>query len=217
MESLLEKITLYDVIGYGIPGCVFLAIIAITKEVYLLPQVIQVYENFTAVVIFTCLVFGYVIGILMSEISRICVDIVFGKITGFILVRILKKNCGNILIEPQMVDLARLKSILVTRGVLKVNSNDNSLIEQHLSTMYSDIQTDSEYKRIHNYASAATMYKNMTMSFLSGGIATIVFSSKYLNVGVACIIGAMLYLVRWYRFEKKKNNYTVLWFMEKYA
>lgn len=215
MESLVEKITLYDVIGYGIPGCIFLMLVVWGRKLYLLPQVIEAYENFSGAVIFAYLSFGYVIGILLSEISRIFVEILNSSLK-IIYPKRLKENSMEPFIKKKIVPVSTLREILTLQGLLINNVEDAELIEKHMSVMYSDIQTDPDYKRIHNYASAATMYKNMSMTFLMGVFAAGRYPVVFSEFSVICIVCSILFFLRWFRFEKKRNNYTVLWFVKKY-
>ena len=86
---------------------------------------------------------------------------------------------------------------------------------KHYINMYSDIQADSLYVRVHNYASAALLYKNM---MVVSGICAVKFylSNQMLEMFVA-FMAIIIFAVRWYRFEKKTKCYVINWYVKKYV
>lgn len=54
----------------------------------------------------------------------------------------------------------------------------NTDLLNYLPMIYGTVQSDEKYKRLHNYASSETMYKNLTAAVLLGGIPEILFATE---------------------------------------
>lgn len=201
--ELLQKFTLYDLLGYMLPGGV------VVYAAFCAGQNTEIVSLKTA----AFLVFSYLAGILLSELMidiRALVMQAACRLTG---------KAGN---HKKSVyeELGLPKSLLeeVLRST-KLLEGDGELEEeripaQYLQHMYSDIQTDTKYGRIHNYASAAVMYKNLTAAFvLCSGCHLFRAERGYAALYLA---GAVLFAVRERRFRKKQYGYAVHWYVEKY-
>lgn len=201
--ELLQKFTLYDLLGYMLPGGVAVYVVFCQEQ------------NTESVPLQTAafLVFGYLAGILFSELMS---DI---RALALWVVRGLTGKAGK---HKKSVyeELGLPKSLLeeVLRGTKLLAGNEELEEEripaQYLRHMYSDIQTDTKYGRIHNYASAAVMYKNLTVAFA-------VCSGCYLfraerGYAALYLAGAVLFAVRERRFRKKQYGYAVHWYVEKH-
>ena len=95
MSGFLEKITLYDLLGYTIPGFVFFLIMlygVYSTDTLVLLETYKNYNGFLAIVL---LVASYLVGIAMSELGRI-VDWIISKVlqknTLLIIWRVLKEQ-----------------------------------------------------------------------------------------------------------------------------
>lgn len=207
MSGFLEKITLYDLLGYTIPGFVFLLIMlygVYSTDTLVLLETYKNYNGFLAIVL---LVASYLVGIAMSELGRIVDWIIskfFTKEYTFDNMESIKRAMANSKFWEEQTDM-------------EVNTIA-------IKMMYSDIQTDENYKRIHNYASAGVMYKNMFTSLLGGNIILLFrhiffgINYPYFNICFCVLLFlALIFLVRWKRFEGKTNNYTINWFIKKYT
>lgn len=117
-----------------------------------------------------------------------------------------------------MLKEAIKKSKLVENGDLIQNTD----LLNYLPMIYGTVQSDEKYKRLHNYASSETMYKNLTAAVLLGGIPEILFLPQKLQCGIIAgivvvwILSVILLMRRYYRFRIKKSAYSLIWFIEKY-
>lgn len=206
MDTLLEKITLYDFIGYTIPGGVFLGILVAEIRPVFLGKMLKDYEGYALYLFLVFWVLSYVCGICLSEISRFFFD----RIQA-LLVKKKWKQDG--------IEVGLLRAALRNSGLALENEEEAELVKENMAVMYSSIQSDAQYKRIHNYASAEVMYKNMSFVLLVGAIIS--FFCFWLCGGsvIWCLIylaTAVIFGIRWSRFAKKKWKYTIYWFQEKY-
>lgn len=209
MDSLFEKITLYDFLGYAVPGCVCLLML-LAEWILTMPlETLEHLEAFGVGLGLTFLLLGYVLGVFLSQVSRS----VFDPLVD--LWELLCKKIRPERAERNIVDEETLKSALrksrLVRGEIKGNVPDD-----YMTLMYGVVQVDPDYKRIHNYSSAACMYKNMAAALMMGG--AVWYISGYWDKSWICLcfLIAVFYWGRWRRFEKKKNDYAMVWFVEKY-
>lgn len=194
--ELLEKITLYDLLGYTLPGCILLYVWGVFGD-----------AGSEAGTLFWLVfaVMGYVTGILISEASSWLIG---GKIFSEKLKRDAEKK---IKIDPEAVKRALKKANVLPDPK---PAADMELVWAYLAVMYADIQTDSNYNRIHNYASAVPLYKNMAV--VSALCAVIYAWRQQWIFGAASAVAIVLFIHRWRRFEIKKILYTVNWYVNKY-
>lgn len=205
MDSIIEKVTLYDVLGYMLPGS--LVMLAVGGKLYQGTEVwfVESYQDLNGFVWYGFILLSYLCGILLSELSRMCKRIMAwvggkGKI---------ERPVSNEII------IAALKKAEV------INSGDTQIdVERYMSYMYSVVQTDQNYKRIHNYASAESMYKNLAFAVFLSAVIVSTYSGGYAWGNVVCpLAGGICAVVFWHRHQRflvKKENYAVSWFVEKY-
>lgn len=194
--ELLEKITLYDLLGYALPGCILLYVLGVFGDAGS-----EAGAFFALVFVVT----GYVTGILISEASAWLIG---GKTFSEKLKRDAEKK---IKIAPEAVKRA-LKKANVLPG--SKPAADMELVWTYLAVMYADIQTDSNYNRIHNYASAVPLYKNMAVV---SALCAVIYAWRHQWIFCAASAAAVvLFVHRWRRFEIKKILYTVNWYVNKY-
>lgn len=210
MDSVFEKFTLYDLVSYFVPGLVFMCLVCGS----FLPSILiyyepKVWDGLTGYAAFVFLVFSYVMGIAISSVSAFL--------------------GGKILTKPRKLDETGLERALLKSGlqfneIVGREEGEGQLSKKFASYIYADIQTDPNYKRIHNYASSETLYKNLSGAFLMGGLVTSLLSylaewpmlnrMEYIYVWEA--IMTLIFLFRWKRFREKKMEYAVRWFVGKY-
>lgn len=237
--ELLQKITLYDLLGYALPGCVLLYIWK-WSDVFAAGDVPA-----SAMIVFVGL--GYLAGILIAELSEL--------VSG-----IWKKSKrAKAAIEKEMeIAPETIRKALFNAGVLRetdeagentanagiadrnaantdsadrstINAantanadsaanvcteDDYGLLWNYFTNMYADIQTDKNCSRLHNYASAELLYKNMAcVSAISAG--RFLWGQQWVAMLLA-VAAAVLFLNRWRRFTQKKVLYTVYWYAAKY-
>lgn len=202
MGSVLEKLTYYDILGYLVPGMIFW-ICTVWEKFFLLPtENLEFLGKLSGFCMLAFIVISYVTGMILSEIAR--------RLSFFVQKYFANEMCSSILEE------AIVKKALKNSGMTE--SEPTKIEKEHYRIMYSAIQADSKYSRIHNYASAEILYKNLVVAFLLSMIGRFFLGEQkeisfYYGI---CIASVIIFGLRWKRFSEKKRDYTVLWFTEKY-
>lgn len=202
MDSILEKITLYDVLGYFVPGSLVMlpvcGLVLSSEE-----GAAVLYEKYQSLFVYGFIVVSYICGILLSEIGRKIADRV-------------KSEWQFPLPEDKIIQA------LSKAGVIDVQGDQSGKVNvsEYMKQMYNDIQSDSEYKRLHNYASAEVLYKNLVTAIpVSAAVLCIYFPQCLLGKGVVLGLGLFGMWIAWSRcrrFYEKKQAYTVCCYVEKY-
>lgn len=212
MESILEKLTLYDLLGYTIPGSMI--IISIKLITFLNGQsagqaVPYGYIEAGGMGLLIGIVLSYVLGIAISEVS------------GWLFELIVKPDKTYDWTEDRMkLTDNEVTAALKKAGLLSGSENINNRkeLENYLERMYADISIDQTYKRIHNYASALVLYRNLFLVFLISAIMMLgLCVMDSVPICIFLIILSIIFLKRSIRFRNKKNKYTVWWFVHKYT
>lgn len=197
--EVLQKLTLYDLLGYALPGCVLLFFLSTENS-----------ENFTkmeagGVLLF--IAFGFLTGIMISEIMR-WVEMLIGKSLG--------KMQWNAIWNRYSLTCERMGRALKKAHILDCidTGAERESFTKYRTAIYADIQTDPKYSRIHNYASLALLCKNMFFVTFFCMIDGIIKNS--FGEGLFGVIGLCCFGVRWQRFGSKKIGYAICWFLEKY-
>ena len=200
--ELLQKLTLYDLLGYTLPGSVLVMLI---QYQFYGDEILYLEGASLFLAAAVLLIIGYLVGIVVSEIMRLIIDKLFGDRKEW------EKICQDYKVSKEAIGRALCKAKMVE------NMNAVSDYEKtfpYKTQMYSDIQTDLKYNRIHNYASAELLYKNMIfVSAVCAGVGIAQTSPVLLFCG---IIGFIFFGIRWKRFYTKKMGYMLCWFVEKY-
>ena len=161
------------------------------------------------------LLWSFLSGLILSELARVISDFADKRGLKDRYVNSVKKTAN---IDGSMLKEAIKKSKLVENGDLIQNTD----LLNYLPMIYGTVQSDEKYKRLHNYASSETMYKNLTAAVLLGGIPEILFLPQKLQCGIIAgivvvwIFSVILLMRRYYRFRIKKSAYSLIWFIEKY-
>lgn len=202
MDSILEKITLYDVLGYFVPGS--LVMLSVSGLILSSVEGAQaLYTAYQSLFVYGFIVVSYICGILLSEIGR--------KITNHV-----KSDWQFPLPEDKIIQA------LSKAGVIDVQEERSGgvNVSEYMKQMYNDIQSDSEYKRLHNYASAEVLYKNLVTAIpVSAAVLCLYFPQCLLGKGVVLGLGLFAMWIAWSRsrrFYEKKQAYTVCCYVEKY-
>ena len=215
MNSIIEKITLYDFFGYLIPGSVFMSLLSVRFIQEQGSDVLTDFQDFKSQVTVLFLLWSFLSGLILSELARM--------ISDFVDKRGLKNRYVNSVksvanIDEPVLKEAMKKSKLVENGILVQDIN----LLKYLPMIYGAVQSDEKYKRLHNYASSETMYKNLTAAVFFGGIPEILFLFQKLQgwimtgIFAVWIFSVILLMHRYYRFRIKKAAYSLIWFIEKY-
>lgn len=235
MDSFLEKVTLYDFFSDFVPGalCLILCACGIFPELAACKAFGE--GNFKGYIGFAFVILGYVLGVAISEIARIiCTKIPqWGREKVREKFFCIGKKKTPKWLQKLNIDEQTLKNALVESGISQssIESAKNICVEKNISLaeyfavqMFADIQVDPNYKRIHNYSSSESMYKNLAFSFIFGALVPGMLKF-FLHIHILERFGwlcglevflAVIFFLRWKSFAKKKNLYTVSWFVEKY-
>lgn len=215
MNSIIEKITLYDFFGYLIPGSVFMSLLLVRIIQELGSDGLTDLKDFKSQLTVLFLLWSFLSGLILSELARVISDFVDKRGLKDRYVNSVEKAAN---IDESMLKEAIKKSKLVENGDLIQNTD----LLNYLPMIYGTVQSDEKYKRLHNYASSETMYKNLTAAVLLGGIPEILFLPQKLQCGIIAgivvvwILSVILLMRRYYRFRIKKSTYSLIWFIEKY-
>lgn len=215
MNSIIEKITLYDFFGYLIPGSVFMSLLSVRIIQEVGSDVLTDLQNFKSQLTVFFLLWSFLSGLILSELARVISDIVdkLGLKNKYV---DSVKDTANI--DEPMLKEAMQKSKLAENG----DNIQYADLLKYLPMIYGAVQSDEKYKRLHNYASSEIMYKNLTVAVFLGGIPEILFLPQKLQgwsmkgIFVVWILSVILLMHRYYRFRIKKSVYSLIWFVEKY-
>lgn len=212
MGNLLEKITLYDILGYMFPGCVlllFLFLGACSEDFF---AFLNRWKENMGILSFLFILASYLCGIILSELTELAVwikkKIRAGKPVEWEKDASLREQVAAALIKSGYHETKEdIKTEIENKGLTRT---------RYMGYMYGAVQGSAEYKRIHDYASAFVLYKNLAAAFAIG-TAALALSGKWdfgaLAAGGVC---CLLMINRSIRFYHKKNLYAVVWFLDKY-
>ncbi len=200
--EILQKLTLYDLLGYALPGGVLLMVYG--------QENLDVLFDEGAKGWILLLLFGFLVGVAICEIMQ-CVESLWNK---FLSDKQWSKICKKYSLTAERMGQA-LKNARIIQAS-DTNANNISLEEcrKYRVAVYADIQTDPKYSRIHNYASAALLYKNMV--FVAVFAAWRVWGQWETKEIVFLLIASLCFFVRWIRFSERQMGYALCWFADKY-
>ncbi len=205
MESFLEKVTLYDFYGYTLPGCYFLLLTSASRAKQVFGLLIK-YKDTALYLFFVFLLLGFVAGLLFTQIS----SVVFGKI--------LKPDRSHYMSQESLgISFGLIQKALFHAGLIDDSQKiDGANLGKYGWVMFSDIQVDPKYRRLHNYASMELLFKNMSLASAIGGVL-VSWSMGWAWLYLPCFGAAVLLGWQGCQFTVKKEVYTLFWFVEKYA
>lgn len=215
MNSIIEKITLYDFFGYLIPGAVFMSLLSVRFIQELGSDILTDLQGFKSQLMVFFLLWSFLSGLVLSELARVISDVVdkLGLKNKYV---DSVKDTANI--DEPMLKEAMQKSKLAENG----DNIQYADLLKYLPMIYGAVQSDEKYKRLHNYASSEIMYKNLAAAVLFGGIPEILFLIQKIQgwtikgAVAVWILSVFLLMHRYYRFRIKKSAYSLIWFIEKY-
>lgn len=79
--------------------------------------------------------------------------------------------------------------------------------------MYADIQADSRYSRVHNYASSGLVCSNLSLVVAISSVLLSIYRPELLN-GIGLVSSVLLY-IRGIKQRNRKLDYTLDWFIQK--
>lgn len=207
MEKFIEKFTFYDILGYGLPGFLFLIISSwIFSPEFTSKLDIGFFTN-DVVLVLSVLAGSHVIGSLFSELGHY-----------------LFKGRGKVCPErTTIVQEAEKKSGLFDNIELEKckKKDEEKVTVAEIRKMYGDLQIDGSYSRLHNYSSVEVMCKNTAVSFFVTALLAVLYglctgNKLKMAAGILLFFLAYIMLDRAVRFGEKTREYTVMWFVNKY-
>lgn len=219
MDGVLEKITLYDILGYLVPGSLLMMLIlvgGIGREKML--SYLESWGDYKGVLYFAFLLLSYLVGIVLSEVMAW-----FWKWKLFkVLVQKIRKSLRKEnkifeMIPTEQIVIALENSGISEDRVSLKSQVENSFMERYFSYVYGIIQKCDDCKRIHNYASAYVLYKNVAGALMCGGIVVLINNIENGWIGILCIVMSVVFVIRGVEFQDKKNGYAIIWFVEKFT
>ena len=199
--ELLQKMTLYDLLGYALPGTSL--IFFLQYDSWILSNEEMSFDIFVFLVLLTT---GYLVGIMISELMRILLGVFFDEEKEW------ENICSqNVITVTQIVEaLKRAKIINDSEKISDIKETG-----KYSKQMYSIVQADAQYNRIHNYASAELLYKNMILVATVSSLVSIT-RGEWITFFI-CVMGMICFGIRWRRFYDKKLGYMLCWFIQKYS
>ena len=215
MSSIVEKITLYDFFGYLIPGSLFTSLLCLRGIQGMENSISEELSEYKSEFLLLFFLWAFLFGLLLSEIARIIAD--------FVERSWLKNRCVSRIRAVAHIDLVILGTVIQKSGLAdNAVIDEDEALKKYLPAIYGVVQSDEKYKRIHNYASSETMYKNLSVAVLFGGLIEIVYLVQRYQGGwtwgiiTVWVLSVALLVHRYYRFRIKKYAYSLIWFIEKY-
>ena len=205
MEQIIEKVLYYDLYGYAVPGS-FLLLSLWSKEFISYVICENALRGIPLYALLLLVTAGIVVGMVVTEVADFAYD------------KLRKDSTLENFIKDKEISVTIVIEALKRVGVNEP-MKDNGC-SMYLWIMYSAIQTDPEYSRIHNYAASQVLCRNMSVTCCLGGF---IIGWKWLGIsygtlifgiiGIAC---GVLFFWRECRFREKKDAYTLFWFIQKY-
>lgn len=218
--EVLQKITVYDLLGYTVPGTIMVCVIQIcfcTDKVSF--EIIEQHLGYYFAII---IVLGYVMGMILSEVSNILYGIInlFPK-----LMKKINTNINKFLGEKEelcTVGCELVTKALIDAGVVKNNQIlSEKEVKNYYGFMYADIQSDSRYSRIHDYASSELVCKNLAIVIAVSAILLYKCKLELVQLNtvglVFFLVGAVLLYIRGIKQMNRKLDYTLDWFIQKHC
>ncbi len=218
MDSLLEKITLYDILGYMVPGAFFWILILMPLTCQITMEQLEIVEKPGSILLMGAIVIVYISGLALSELAKWMVGIegILKKLFEA-LIRSFRRGLPRQTewpVSQTKIRDALIKSRLVEQAALGTGFDVNKYY--HLMNVI--VKADTGNKRIHNYASAVVLYKNLVCASIGSFIMGRLFScmNHGLVYDMICAVLALIFFVRQTRFENKIKKYTVIFFVDRY-
>jgi len=203
MDNFFEKLTLYDIVGYLLPGtlCVVIGIWEYIAEAH----VNGILEAYALYIFLGILAMGYLAGILISEMGYIIYRLSENR-------KIVSAGIGYDKIGYPVIKKALVKAHVIGE---QTDINTHEDVNKYMGYMFSEIQIKEEYRRLHNYASMQLICQNMSVAVLISICISVCRNgwSNYVFWGVFVIF---LFWRRWRFFYQRKNFYVVTWFIQEH-
>lgn len=207
MSNIIEKITLYDLLGYTVPGTILVTIwgYVYLNNICMIDSFLDCCKDYAGYLFTALFICGYVIGIAISELTYILSKII-EKREWF-----MKEN------EIGIIGYNIIAKALKQAGLIQDENEIKNMkdAQKYIRCIYGIMQADSKYSRLHNYASSELICRNLSFVALNCGIAVFCVTNKYIAILFGIIL-AGIYMERWKKQHWRKKFYTVSWFVDKY-
>lgn len=209
MDGVLEKITLYDILGYFVPGSLLVVICLLGADPKDLISHLEQWADYKGGLYFVFFLISYLAGIVLSEVMAWAWKPLIALVG--------KENK-----IPKEITSEQILAALKKSGVCDEEDSIKTKMEEdfmgyYFPYMYGIIQKSDSYKRIHNYASAYVLYKNVAGALILGACTMLRNDVSNKWIGTVCIIMSIVFGVRGVRFQEKRNRYAIIWFVEKFT
>lgn len=211
--EVLQKITIYDLLGYTVPGSILVAVMEICFCEQKIELMLSTYEKQFGYICAITILLGYVMGMALAQLGKA----IFGSY-HFIANKCKKKKKS----EAECIGKEKIRKALIKSGLdkkqLQNETDVNKLVKTYSGYMFADLQTDSKYSRIHNYASSELVCGNLTLALFIAGILLCIHKTSWIDLEkVVIYIGVTILFATRYELQKKrKEDYMVDWFVQKY-
>lgn len=217
MDSVLEKITLYDILGYLFPGSVLVLLIMTGMTTQAREGLLTGWREYPGILWLVFFAISYLAGIMLSEIAEWLQQARYAcKAYGS------NKN-GRAKRDTKLPGLMReqIVSALINSGIREEEAAIRDKLtgnrDEYSQYMYGTIHNRPDCKRVHNYGSAYVMCRNISMALFIGAIALIIVGNASCAYLAGCFFGSILFAVRGGRFRKKKELYTMICFVDRFT
>lgn len=210
MGNLLERITLYDILGYALPGCVLLLLLLLGIDAKCISAFYCKWKDNIGALYFIFFLAAYLSGIILSELTDTIVAIRI-KLKPLAAAKWEQDDCLR-----EQVARALKKSGYNEGAERIVDVIEREGMSRYMGYMYGFVQVSTEYKRIHDYASAYVLYKNLAMVFAIGTGFLFIRKGWDFEILILGVVLTVLMVKRSIRFYHIRNKYAVVWFLNKY-
>ena len=187
MNSIIEKVTLYDFFGYFVPGLtfisfIFMALIDKTDE-----SVLTLFKNYSSICWMAIVLAGFIFGIILSEIARILSDLIDS---------LQKSKYAKIVLTKLKIDIRTIGRALEKGGL----------------SCSADVVTENNFSSsvmMYKNLSAAI--------FIGGAMFFCIVQNWSWKSIIIWIIAVVVLVHRYSRIKVRKDVYTIIWFVDKYS
>ncbi len=206
MSEVIQKITLYDLLGYTVPGTILVSVYIYLFYLKDHLDLITKYGQFAGYLFAALIVSGYICGLAIAEVFAILCSLPvkskwFAKGNGI-------ENIGY----------DNISDALARAGILKdpERIQDLKSTMKYMGYMYGIIQTDSKYTRLHNYASLELVCGNMAIVSIACFGLYAYAAGRWQLVIIGLLIGC-IFFANYHKLYWRKHFYVLCWFVEKYS
>lgn len=245
MDSVLEKITLYDILGYLFPGSVLVLLIMAGMTAQAREGLLTGWREYPGILWLVFFAVSYLAGIMLSEVAEwfqwaVCMCKALcakagnaiknegTKETGGAKGQASEMTGGGGPVPEQQRSLKlpelmreQIMAALINSGIREPEDRIRDKLtrnrDEYSQYMYGTIHNRPDCKRVHNYGSAYVMCRNVSMALCVGAMVMYIEGNASRALLAGCLISGVLFAVRGGRFQKKKELYTMICFVDRFT